>query len=266
MKILVCFKTVCNLEHSTPKELCSLRNGTLNVELFGRRLGNYDEAALENALRTADALKARGDEVTLHAAAIGEKDEQYGRELYALGFQKVTYLDFKEEQDFTYRPELTAAVLRVYIEEECGYDMIFMGKQAGMGENGMTPFLLAESLQMPCVSDIYSIKAVKQGIGVISQTGNKMIKRIVIKPAIYIMGEAEHPYLRMATLREKITCREKEVYHIKTDLPNVQVHSPGFQKFIYEFQEKQCRMIESGTPRDKAQTLWDTQLKGLVKL
>ena len=43
MKILVCFKTVWNLEYSTPKELCSLRDGTLNIELFGRRLGNYDE-------------------------------------------------------------------------------------------------------------------------------------------------------------------------------------------------------------------------------
>lgn len=266
MKILVCFKTVWNLEYSTPKELCSLRDGTLNIELFGRRLGNYDEEALENALRIADTVRARGDKVILHAVTVGEKDEQYGKELYALGFQKVFYLDLKKEQEFTYRPELIAAVLRAYIEEECGYDMIFMGKQAGMGENGITPFLLAESLRMPCVSDIYSVKAVKQGIEVVSRTGKQTIRRIVIKPAVYIMGEAEHPYLRVATLREKITCREKKVIHIKADIPNVQVNSPYFQRFIYEFKEKQCRMIEGGTPRDKAQELWDTRLKRLVKL
>lgn len=264
IRILVCFKTVYDLEHAVPQELCDLRDGKLNPGVFGRRLGNYDEAALENALRIVDEIKENKEEVVLHGVTIGEKDTQFGKELYALGFQKITYVQIPEEEDLTYQPELAAAILTEYVTKECGYDMIFMGKQAGMGENAMTPYLLAEGLKMPCVTEVYSIERTPRGMAVVSQTERRTVRRVVTKPAVYVIGEAQHPYLRMATLREKLAAKEKEISYIQTELPRVQMHSLEFQRLLYESQEKQCQMIEGGTAREKAQKLWDMQMKGLV--
>lgn len=262
MKILVCFKAVYNLEKITSQELCDLRDGKLDLEVFGRKIGNYDEATLENALRIADEIREKGGEVILHAVTVGEKSERFGKDLYAFGFDKVIYLD--TEEDLIYRSERTASVLWEYISKEGGYDMIFMGKQAGMGENGMTHYLLAEKLKLPCVAETEALEYTEYGIKVLSRSDNRVVQRVVKKAAIYVVGEALHPYLRSVTLREKLKAKGKEVIHIPVETSGESQNSQNFIKLVYESQEKECQIIDGETPKEKARKLWEDQLKRLV--
>lgn len=262
MKILVCFKAVYDIEHITPLELCRLRDGEMDLSLFQRKWASYDEAALENGLRLWEAANQAGKKASLHGVSVGEQDTKFGHDLYALGFHKVTYLDIN--CDITYRPEIVAEALGQYVEMQNGYDVILMGKQAGMGENGMTPYLLAERLHMPCVTGVRSIRQTEQGIKIVSQTDGNIVARTVKKPAIYGMGEAEHPYLRTATLREKLNAKKKEIDYIQLDGFEPAGYSPKYMGMIYDFQEKHCAMIPGKSVQEKAQNLWDSYLKERV--
>lgn len=262
MKILVCFKAIYDMEQITPQELCDLRDGKLEVSVLSRKIGNYDEAAIENALRIAEEIRQTGEEAVLHGVTVGEKSERFGKDLYALGFEKITYLQTGSE--LMYRPELTAEILTNYVKTESGYDMIFMGRQAGMGENSMTHYLLSEALKMPCIVDVQSLEKTEKGIKVVSRCDNHTIQRVVTKPAVYAMGEAVHPYCRSVTLREKLRAKGKEIVFAEAEFGETKMVSPNFEKLIYEFLEKECRIIEGENAKEKAGKLWEDQVKRLV--
>lgn len=263
MRILVCFKAVYDMEHITPLELCRLRDGEMELSLFQRKWGNYDEGALENGLRMLEAVKKAGELADLHGVTVEERDPKFGEDLYALGFERITYLQVN--CDITYRPEIVAEALGSYVEAQGGYDMILMGKQAGMGENGITPYLLAERLEMPCVSGVYSLEKTHEGIKVVSQTDGKIVERLIKRPTIYIIGEAEHPYLRTATLREKLNAKKREIHHMQMDVGDTVVNSLEYMGMRYEFHQKQCAMIQGDSVEEKADKLWDGLKKWVVK-
>lgn len=262
MKILVCFKAIYDLEQITPQELCDLRDGKLEISVFSRKIGNYDEAAIENALRIADEVRGTGEEVILHGVTVGEKNERFGKDLYALGFEKITYL--QTDKELMYRPELTAEILAEYVKSECGYDMIFMGRQAGMGENSMTHYLLAEALKMPCIVNVQSLEKAEKGIKTVSGCDHITIQRVVTKPAVYAMGEAAHPYCRSVTLREKLRAKGKEIFFAEAEFGEIKMDSPRFEKLVYEFSEKECTIIEGENAEGKARKLWEDYVKRLV--
>lgn len=250
-RILVCFKITRDVEHITPAELIALRDGQQDISQFRKKLGSYDEAALETALRLREAL---GAETILHAVTVGECESRFIKDLYAVGYDCVCALPCQE--DLTYHPETVAALLAQYAGKQGDYDMILTGKQAGLGENAFTPYLLAKKLGLPCVSQVLSILPCEGGPIVRTQTDTGYAQRKVTRPAVYAIGEVAHPYLRVPSLRESLAAAKKPA---ETFLPTAERKSDSLRFMGYHFTEviKQCREIPGENMEEKVSALLD---------
>ena len=257
MRILICFKVIRDLEYITPGELLALAGGRLDMSVFQQVIGSYDEAALETALRLADDLREQKDDVILHALTVGSCESRFAKNLYALGFDEVFCL--ATEQDISWKPEFTAGCIAAFVRGGGGYDLILTGKQAGPGENAMTPRLLAHELDLPCLPEVIEMIPHKKGIAVKCKTDTGSCSLILISPVVCAVGEAAHLYLRVATLREKLATASKELRVLPAAVFPPE-RAAEFLCYIYEEQEKQCRFIEGADLKQKVHTLWTEYL------
>ena len=269
MRILVCFKVVYDLEYITPQELLSLQNDSLDIAVFKKIIGSYDEAALETALCLAENAREQGETVALHALTVGECEKRFLENLFPLGFDDVFRIQLETsalpdhsrvagspEEDFSWQPELAADCIASFVKDSGAYDVIITGKQAGPGESGLVPRMLAHRLGLVSLPEVFSLEWSRRGIKVITKTDTGQAFMKVKKPAVFAVGEALHPYLRVPTLREKIAAGSREVQV----LPAAGI-SPGpgaiqFLRYDYTMPQRDCRMIEGNSLSEKLETLW----------
>ena len=255
MRILVCFKVVYDLENITPQELLSLQNGSLDLAVFKKIFGTYDEAALETALRLAENLCEQSETVTLHGLTAGKCENRFLENLFPLGFDDLFCI--QPEKDFSWQPELTAGCITAFVKDSGGYDIILTGKQAGPGENGLIPRMLAHRLGYAFVPEVFSLEHMRGGIRVISKTDAGRAAMTVKLPAVFPVGEALHSYLRVPTLREKIAAGSREVHYWSTETPpKTGPGSGNFIHYIYTMTQRNCRMIDGNTLSEKLENLW----------
>lgn len=261
MKLLVCFKITKDVEHITPEELVELCDGTLNLSVFRKRFGMYDEAALENALRLADALKKAGKHTIVEALTVGECNERFATDLFALGFDEVHHILMDSEDKSL---EWTVGQVHNLIVHEGGYDAVFTGKQAGLNESGQFPYMLASRLGLPCVSDVIDLALHETGILTVSRIETGTCSRVVTEPAVYSIGDAHHPYLRSATLRERLRVAKK---HMKEHDPvplTLHMDCGRHEQFLFEKTERNCVWIEGESVLERARVLKERYLEEMV--
>lgn len=253
MNILACFKLVRDFEQITPTELSALRDGTLAISAFKKMFGSYDEAALEHARRLAAGRPSAVD-CKLDAVTVGDCESRFAKELYAIGFDQVFQIGASDNTP-SHPREVAENICRL-VEREGGYDAILTGRQAWPGESGLTPYFIAKRLGLPCISQVIDLNHISSGIRVLSKTDRGTFAQTITVPAVYSMGEAAHPYLQIATLREKLTVGDRSV--LELDLAQIaQEENAGkLLGLLYEDTEKQCRFLEGETVEEKAQALW----------
>ena len=261
--MLVCFKVVRDLEYITPAELSALRDGRLNMSVFRQVIGAYDEAALETALCLADALHNEKTGVSLHALTVGDCESRFVKDLYSLGFEEVVCL--ATQQDITWRPEFTAANIAAFIRAGNSYDLILAGKQASPGENALMPKLLARELNLPCLPEVLELNPGAKGIEAVCKTDRGKCFLTLIRPAVCVIGEAVHPYLRAATLREKLAAASKELRVLQAADVLSSMGTGRHLHYIYETPEKHCHFIEGAGLKQKIHILWTQYLRQWVK-
>jgi electron transfer flavoprotein alpha/beta subunit len=266
MKILACFKITRDFESITSSELTMLRDGVMDVSVFKRIIGVYDEAALENARRLAVSVRENGN-CTLHALTVGECESKVAKNLYALGFDEVIKVRFADDTH-EHGANRVAEGICGQAESIGRYDVILTGRQAWPFEFGLTPYIVAQRLSMPCIPNVVDLELNPKGVCAVSQTDAGILTRIITRPAVYIMGEARYPYLQIATLKEKMTAGNKAVIEMNMGTSEFRelcescephehcVDNGRLLKLLYENEEKLCRYIEGGTAREKAETLW----------
>ena len=254
MKILVCFKIVHDLEYITPQELLSLADGSLDLSVFKKIIGSYDEAALETALRLAENARQQDEATTIHGLTVGECEKRFFENLFPLGFDEL--IRIPKDQDCFWRPELIADSIAAFVKDRGGYDVVITGKQTGPGESGLVPRMLAYRLGLPCIPEVFSLERCSRGIRVTAKTDAGRMAMTVVKPAVYAVGETIHPWLRVPTLREKIAAGSREPY-IWSPAGNDPVYGAAhFLKYIYNMPQRQCRMIQGKIPEEKMEALW----------
>lgn len=247
LRITVCFKIVHDLEYIQAEELIALRDGRLDLNLFKTIFGTYDEAALETALRLADGARAEGNEAELSALTVVQKntklDRRFAQDLFAVGFDTVTALYTDEDIDF--QPGVSAQILSNYLAGESAErkQIIIMGKQTSPGESGMVPLLTAGLLQLPLTQNVRALHYSND-----------------LHSGVYVVAEAEHPWLRVATLREKLAAKEKQMIEIDAGEVNSSFGALQFDQYIYEEKKRQCRMIEGKDLEEQVGKLW-TEIK-----
>jgi electron transfer flavoprotein beta subunit len=165
---------------------------------YVRRVVNvFDEAALELALRLRDARTAAGLETTLAAFSVaGREAEPFLRTLQALGYE-ATRVEPGADLDFA---PAAAAALVAACTERLGGDVLLLGSRSGPGDSGVVPFLAAEALGRPCLSQVTEVELARSRRLRVSFTADAgPVRTTVTPPCVLAVGNAVVSMLRAPT-------------------------------------------------------------------
>ncbi|MDR2750456.1 MAG: FAD-binding protein [Clostridiales bacterium] len=152
--IWVCFKAAPDFDQALPEDW----NGfSLDTDLgyCGTPLSCFDEAALETALRLKEGfvLDNKKDQIKINALTLAPSlASTIVRALYAAGFDEVIRLDCKVELN----PLETAKRLSNFLESRNAH-AILCGAQAGYGDSGLVPYMLANALGIEMAANAASV-------------------------------------------------------------------------------------------------------------
>ena len=269
MKILVCFKVTKDLESVLAKDWDNASASSIDLSYVRRCIGLYDEAALEMALRLAVALRENGQFVETTALTI-DSDEIHPLvlNLFAVQFNRVVQITSVEDLNFT--PGRTSQIIASFVRSQGDFDWIFMGQKSTIGENGQTHLRTGEALHWPILTNVTNLTLVVEGIQVTSQRDTGILNQTIQKPAVFAIGNATHPYLRIATLRERLavkTCKVEILTLKDQSLLDLQDSAQEIElvRFFREKTNRSFQWIEGGTTDEKAQFLYEHYLKGALK-
>jgi electron transfer flavoprotein beta subunit len=262
LSVLVCYKVTYDVDNLTRKELRAICDGTGDLAYTKRTIGGYNEAALETALTLRDAALAGEFDISLTALTVGNEESCFASDLYAIGYDEVVHV--VTEEDLTYRPEKTAGVICSYILRSGAFDIILTGQQAGLGESSQVPYIIAEELGLPCISNVTDMELSGGVIRVTKKTDAGTSRYNIKAPAVYAMGNAVHPFLRLATLRSKLAAASKKENVIPAGDCPTHMGEAQLQRLVYEEPERQCAFVEGKTLEDKIDTVWDRYIKGVT--
>ena len=220
MRIAVGFKVTPDYDALRPADwarLAAAGDGAERTEAarYVRRVfGVFDEAALELALRLRDARAALGLETSLAAFTVGGREaDPFLATLQALGFEaaRVDPGPAGEDGGLDFAPAATAALVAA-CAQRLGGDVLLLGARCGPGETGVVPFLAAEALGRPCVTEVTAIEpADGDGLRVTFSADDGPVRATVSQPCVLAVGNAVVSMLRVPTLKDRLAVRDAPV-------------------------------------------------------
>jgi electron transfer flavoprotein beta subunit len=262
MNILVCCKIVNDLDQVLPGDWRIGPEGRADISYTGKIFNYFDESALELGLR----LKDEHPTAFLTALTLAEREESLLKNLLALPFDRVARLNLEGESEFA--PLATAARLAAFIKAEEDYDLILMGRQAGLADSGQVPFLCAEMLNLPCFTQVTGLRCRQEGIfQVYCRNSQEGIKILTLKgPALLAVGNAENTFLRIPTLKQKLAARQRAVETIIPLPVEAQYPAPLLRELGKKERGRKLVMLkESSLPR-QARELYTLIQKQLARI
>lgn len=264
MKILGCFKVVPDYdlvaeEDWKPDEQLHIDTGYVKL------LWNcYDEGALEMMLKLSDLSESFGVVYELSAMTVGKKKhESFLKTLYALGFEHAVRAEAEEDKIFV--PEQIAEMVASYIKNEKEQDVVVMGTGSSDGNNRKTPYLLAENLGWPCITQVTGIEPVdEEHLKVISETADGKRIWTVKTPCVLAVGNAPSAYLRVPTLKDKMSRGKKPIEYVDHILPEESSNVELVELHTVEH-NREAKVIEGGTAEEKAAIFYENYLKGRLE-
>ena len=250
MKILGCFKVVPDYdlvaeEDWKPDEQFHIDTGYVKL------LWNcYDEGALEMMLKLSDLSESFGVVYELSAMTVGKKKhESFLKTLYALVFV----------------PEQIVEIVASYVKNGQVQDVIVMGTGRSDGNNRKTPYLLAEKLGWPCITQVTGIEPVdEKHLKVTSETADGKRIWTVKTPCVLAVGNAPSAYLRVPTLKDKMSRGKRPIEYVddisweeSADVELVELHMVEHSR--------EAKVIEGGTAEEKAAIFYENYLKGRLE-
>lgn len=207
MRVLVCIKMVPDTDMVLSSDWKADNFSNVDISYANKILNFYDEIGLELTLRFLDSIDDN-KECKITALTIGgEKADFIIKKALSVkvdeGVRVDCDLDFKENVNAV--PE----IIRKAIEKLGAYDIIVLGQQSGVFDNGQTGYILAEKIKMPCISNVIKFEMEEDALKVthLIDEGIEIISARL--PLVLIIGNAEKAFLRMPTIREKIQANKK---------------------------------------------------------
>ncbi len=272
MKLLVCFKVVNDLDSVMDEDWNHTSDGNVDISYTKRNLNCFDESALEIALRLCDQARERGKEAQVTALTIAGKNlhiENSISNLFAVKCTNVVKIEC--DMDMRFNPRGVAAIISRYIH--CGedFDAIFFGRQASVGDNGQTGLLTAEMLGLPCVTEVSEVTLEGKDLRITSQIDGGVKRQTVTSPVVMTIGNALHAYLRVATLREKMTSFKSQPTILTPRILGIPdekleaLEDITLCKIYRENKEKQCIILEGTDAAEKAKLLYLQYIKKVIE-
>lgn len=253
MNILCCFKISPDYDKVVAKDWKNAQPPAPDTSYVPKQFGCYDEAGLETALRLRDSAEARGRPVTVTAVTVGNgKYDYFARVLFALGVQRVVRITLPEPVDF--QPEaVSAAICNAFPSET--FDAVVCGVQSAEG-GGMTPYLLARKLGIPCLPNVTALRCQETGIRVTRETQRGESEATVTAPAVYAVGNSKSPYLRLSTVKKRMSVSQMHPETIALEnLPAPAPEQLSLLRFTCARSGRACVFVAGDTCAQKAENL-----------
>lgn len=210
MNILVGFKIVPDFDMFTEDDWIISSHFQVDTSFIKPMFNPYDESGLEIALRIRDKMQSNGEKINLTGFTIGdERSDMYLKTLMALKYDKAIKVNCNEDTRFN--SSLISKIYKNYSKKN-RQDIYILGSQSGEGENGKTPYLLAEELGIPCIASVIDFEYLEDEklFLVTSQIENKIIRKKILPPAVVSIGNSRVSCLRIPTLKEKMIVSKKQ--------------------------------------------------------
>ncbi len=212
MNVLVGFKVAPDIDILADTDWHADEN--LHVDTSYAKLiwNSFDESALEIALRLSEQMEAAKRQPCLLSAitVAPQKHDPFLKTLYALGFEAAIRIE--SDRELRFAPHFVAQVIVNYVKTVCMQDIILLGEQSPEGNNMKTPFLIAEMLGWPCVTQVSGLEAVDENhIRTTSIAQGGEVVQSIKTPCVISIGNAAC-YLRVPTLKARMSLGKKEIY------------------------------------------------------
>ncbi|MDO5734385.1 MAG: FAD-binding protein [Eubacteriales bacterium] len=177
-----------------------------------------DEGALEAALDLKEALSKAGTELELEAVLLCEEDNSaadFVRQLYAVGINQVTLLKTQTE---SLAITDTAEIFKTYLESSQA-DLLLFGQSALPRDLGLTAGAVAAALGLPLTTGVEAFDLahkVEAGLRVLRRNGAVQEALELSLPHVLALKDYS-PYLRVATLMEKMRAKHKIAQEIAVE-------------------------------------------------
>lgn len=269
---------------------------------FVRRILNcFDESSLEMALRLSEARAAHGGQTSLGAMSVGGKEiEPHLATLAALGYERAARVQPDAHpaagdppgagtpgaapprpdppgarppgSNLDFAPAAVAALIAAYARRFDHSDLVMLGCRSEPGDSGAVPFLVAEMLDWPCLTGVTEIEPLDgTRLRVTWAADDALLHATVQPPFVLAVGNAVVSHLRVPTLSHRLATRGRGPAVLSAQDLGVDLEA--------ELQRSCCRLvgleaidrsrpgvvIPGVSPREKAQTLYDTQLRRLLE-
>lgn len=211
LNILVCFRVVPDLDMMPADGWETDGRPRVDTSYVRNMLNPYDESALELALRLRDGFARLGSpgRVVLTALTMGGAEaEGFLKTLAALRFDRVVRID---PGDGEVVPETVAPAVAAFVAGN-PQDVVLTGSQSGLADGGKTPYYLAELLGWRCRAQVCDLAAeAGAGIRVVRRVDAGVATATVTAPCVLAVGDAPGVYLRLPTLRDRVTHGKRDI-------------------------------------------------------
>ncbi|MCI9137782.1 MAG: hypothetical protein HFH48_09475 [Lachnospiraceae bacterium] len=252
-QIFVCFKMVTDYEQILPGDWDMYVPDKDGFEYVRQIINCFDESALELALRIKEDYTKSGQETCLTALTVTEdSDSSFFKTLSAAGFDRVIRIAPSFKGSFS--PMALADDILAFLRQEPEpYDALLFGQQAAPFNNGQIPYFIAQSLGIPAVSNVISLKAEEHSLTAVSQKTDRMLTYSLRTPALYLIGNCKGTYLRMPTLRERMSVSKKEFPCYQFPASEHPDHFP--RQLLRNKSERRPALCKNLTPKEAAQKI-----------
>lgn len=232
MKIISCIKHVHNLELILEQDWI-VNNNKVDVSYANKIINPYDEAALELMLKIKDIHKAKTKAITIG----NNKADDILRKALAIGVEEVERIDSNKEESLNNTVELLYNSIK-----KDNPSLVLCGKQSDNKNHGQTGQKLAAKLDWPCFANVFDI-TINNNQAIIFQKTKKGILEITTNlPIVVTTIQSDNSFLRLATLRNSIEARKKEI--IVTENSNIAEIKETKQLTTIK-SNKECKYITS---------------------
>jgi electron transfer flavoprotein beta subunit len=267
MKLLVCFKVTPDFEALRESEWVAGAAGGVDTRYVRRVLNVFDESALEIALRLSEAFAALGLTAGLGALSVaGIEADPHLKTLLALGYGRAARIEPAAPLDFA--PAAVASLIAAYQRRVSRSDLLLLGCQSGPGDSGAVPFLVAEALGWPCLTQVIEVEALPDGrLRVACVADDGLLRLTARPPCVLAVGNAVVSHLRVPTLTDRLARRDAPVDVLSPAELGIDLAlEPGREAAALTGLESIDRarpglVIDGRTPREKARILYEGHLK-----
>lgn len=252
-RILVCFTVANDLDDVMRRDWENASLEHLDIGYTVEKLNGDDEAALEYALRMKDEAARQGDAAAVCAVTLGSHlKEQIYRGLYAVGVDRVVLL--RPPGPMRFQPGRTARLLADFAAPEMP-DLVLTGQRGSLGGSGCTPALLAHRLGLPWVGNAADLCPDETGLRVAVRARGCTLEAVLKGPAVVSLSNARHPYLRVATLREKLAAGGRALETTEVAAAPSEGDELTPVRLYHQPVLRACRFAAGDTPKRQAAAL-----------